>query len=93
MIQKGISDLFMSKIKEMLRREHRIQKQLSAGRSDAEIIEKGVFYTQKETVKPPLKTFLDMWDTVMFQHHKTVLAEGGLAACFPELSEIAHSFQ
>lgn len=93
MIQKGISDLFMSKIKEMLRREHRIQKQLSAGRSDAEIIEKGVFYKQKETVKPPLKTFLDMWDTVMFQHHKTVLAEGGLAACFPELSEIAHSFQ
>jgi hypothetical protein len=33
-----------------------------------------------------------MWDAVMFQHHKQVLAEGGLAACFPELSEIADSF-
>ena len=92
MIQKGISDIFMSKIVEILRREHRIQDQLSKGDSEAKIIENGVFYVHKEKVSPALKTFLDMWDTVMFGHHKTVLAEGGLAASFPELSEIADSF-
>jgi glyoxylase-like metal-dependent hydrolase (beta-lactamase superfamily II) len=92
MIQKGISDIFMAGITEMLRREHHILLQLSAGRSEADIIENGVFYTQKKKVKPPLKTFLYMWDTVMLQHHKTVLAEGGLPAYFPELSEIASAF-
>ncbi|MEX1314540.1 MAG: MBL fold metallo-hydrolase [Desulfotignum sp.] len=92
MIQNGISDIFMARIKEMLRREHRIQHQLSAGKSEADIIETGVFYPHKKKVKPPLKTFLYMWDTVMFQHHKTVLADGGLSACFPELSDIAPPF-
>jgi glyoxylase-like metal-dependent hydrolase (beta-lactamase superfamily II) len=92
MIQQGIPDLFMAQIKEMLRREHHIREQLFAGKSEAEIVEKGVFYPHKKKVKPPLKTFLTMWDAVMFQHHKQVLAEGGLAAYFPELSQIADMF-
>jgi len=89
MIQKGIPDLFTAKIKDVLRREHCIQQQLSAGKSEAEIIENGVFYPHKKKVPPPLKSFLTMWDAVMFQHHKDLLADGGLAAFFPELSEIA----
>ncbi len=92
MIQKGISGLFMSNIRELLRREYRIQEELSAGRSEAAIIGNGVFYPHKKKVKQPLKPFLTMWDTVMFHHHQTVLAEGGLAASFPELSEIADAF-
>ncbi len=92
MIQKGISDIFMAKIVEILRREHRIYDLLSKGESEAKIIEKGVFYMHKDKVSPPLKTFLDRWDTVMLQHHERVLAQGGLAGYFPELSEIAEAF-
>lgn len=88
MIQKRISDIFMAKIQDILQREHRIRDQLSAGETETQIIENGVFYRQKKKVKPPLTTFLYMWDSVMFQHHKDVLAKGGLTAFFPELSKI-----
>ncbi|EMS78916.1 MBL fold metallo-hydrolase [Desulfotignum phosphitoxidans] len=91
MIQKGISDIFMAKIKEILQREHHIEKQLSKGKSEAQIIENGVFYLHKKKVPQPLKTFLDMWDSVMFQHHKNLLAQGGLTAFFPELSQISNA--
>lgn len=89
MIRRNISDIFMAKIQDILRRERRIQEQMSAGQTAEEIVENGVFYFHKKTVKPPLKTFLTMWDAVMFNHHENILAQGGITAFFPELSSLA----
>jgi glyoxylase-like metal-dependent hydrolase (beta-lactamase superfamily II) len=93
MIRKKISEIFMAKIQDILRRERRIQEQLSAGETEADIVEKGVFYLHKKTVDLPLKAFLTMWDAVMFKHHEKILAQGGLTAFFPELSGLAGDCQ
>ena len=89
MISKGISDVFMAGIQEILMRERCIQDQLAAGESEQQIIKKGVFFSGKDTVAPPMRTFLYMWDTAMFRHHRHLLAKGGLTAFFPELSHIS----
>ncbi len=89
MIQRNISDLFMAKIQEIIKRERRIEDQLSAGQTEVDIVENGVFYPHKKTVKPPLKTFLTMWDAVMFKHHEKLLSQGGIITFFPELAGLA----
>jgi hypothetical protein len=55
----------MAKIKEILQREHYIEKQLSKGKSKAQIIENGVFYLHKKKGVP---TFKNVSGYVGFRH-------------------------
>jgi hydroxyacylglutathione hydrolase len=89
MISKGIPGVFMAGVQRILMRERRIQDQLAAGVSEAQIIKNGVFYSRKDTVAPPMRNFLYMWETAMFRHHLRLLEKGGLTAFFPELSHIS----
>ena len=70
----------------ILERENKIRDLLETGVSKKTIIEKGVFFSNKDKVAQPMKTFLDMWDQVMFQHHESLLLQGGLLSFFPEIS-------
>lgn len=84
-ITKGIHNAFGNAVRHILTREKRIMERLDQGISKPEIIGQGVFYTSKNKAKLPMKSFLDMWDTAMYQHHEALIREGGLMRIFPEI--------
>jgi len=85
-IKKEIQKAFFNSIHHILRREEKIVRRLDKGMNKKDIIEQGVFYSDKEKIREPFKSFLNMWDTAMFNHHEALIKEGGLMAFFPEIS-------
>ena len=83
--KQDIPQVFRSSIAHMIHREKQIVRQLDAGKSDEQIVDNGVFYTGKAKVKDPMRSFLDMWDTSMYRHHKSLIDRGGLRKFFPEI--------
>ncbi len=67
-------------------RETKIREALEKGKTKEEIVEAGVFFGDKSGVKEPVRTFLYMWDSNMFDHHTALMEEGGVLALFPELA-------
>ncbi len=59
-------------------REKRIIAGLEKGLSKERLIEEGIFFTHKDKVDEPLKTFFYMWDAIMLDHHLRLIADGGL---------------
>jgi hypothetical protein len=51
-------------------------------------VAEGIFFPQKSQVPEPMQSFLYMWDTAMYDHHRKMLEEGGLAQFFPELRSL-----
>jgi hypothetical protein len=49
------------------------------------IVKEGVYFKNRAKIKGPLRDFLSMWDSVMFDHHMGILGEGGLKKEFPRL--------
>lgn len=84
-----IRETWNAGLKQIMDREQRIRKDLDSGADKAGIVEEGIFFFHKSKVKEPLRTFLYMWDSFMFDHHKSLLDEGGIIRFFPELKEIA----
>ncbi len=72
----------------LLKREQSIAKKLEQGLSKELIIEQGVFFKDKTNVKEPMKSFLNMWDTAMYNHHESLINEGGLTKFFPEIQSM-----
>ena len=89
MIQKEVHTAFLSCIRRIMEREEKILHRLDRGMSQADIVEQGVFYRDKDKVPEPMKSFLNMWDTAMFRHHEALIKEGGLIRFFPEIRRLA----
>ena len=68
-------------------REEKIKKLLASGNPKARIIEDGVFFKQKSHIPEPMRSFLKMWDTCMFNHHEQALQKGGLTNLFPDAAK------
>ena len=85
-LKKDIQKAWATCLKQLVHREEKIVQQLEAGQTKEEIISKGVFFSNKEKVKPPMKQFLDMWDRSMYDHHKALIHSGGLLNLFPEIN-------
>ena len=85
-IDKNIHGAWQKSLAMMLERERQVRDHLDAGLGLNQAMEKGVFYKNKNRLAQPMRTFLDMWDEAMFQHHETLLNQGGLLSFFPELS-------
>ncbi len=85
MIGRTIRQALSDSIGHILKREGRIRDQLNRGLDKQAIIREGVFYTRKKKIPQPMRSFLDMWDHSMFNHHEALLREGGLSAFFPEI--------
>ncbi|MCD4674988.1 MAG: MBL fold metallo-hydrolase [Desulfobacula sp.] len=83
--KKEIGSAWAKCIHQILQREQKIKTKLEAGISKEDIIEQGVFYPDKEKIKEPLKSFLNMWDTAMYNHHEALINEGGLIKFFPQI--------
>jgi hydroxyacylglutathione hydrolase len=72
----------------ILDREQRILKALEQGLSREEIINEGVCYPSKDTMREPIKSFFTLWDSVMFDHHARILDSSSLTSMFPDLKTI-----
>ena len=64
-------------------RESAIRKKLEWGLSKDEIVEEGIYFRNKEKIQRPLKLFLPMWDSVMFDLHREIIMDGFLEKDFP----------
>ena len=88
MLTTGIRDAWDLALRRLLQRETFIRKRLDRGLSPEAIVEKGIFFPQKTGVPEPMRSFLYMWDTVMFDHHRRLLDAGGFKVHFPELAAL-----
>ena len=79
MITEGIYEALDGLLEKISDREEVIRQCLDAGKREEAIIEEGVFYGKKDQVPEPMRSFLYMWDKAMYQHHRALLDEGGIA--------------
>jgi hydroxyacylglutathione hydrolase len=75
----------------ILEREQRIVHALEIGLTRDEIIHEGVCYPSKDKMVEPMKSFLTLWDSVMFDHHAKILDTTSLTSMFPDLKSIEFS--
>lgn len=86
MIHEGIDCSLDNCLNHFLTREASIRKKLDAGYSEADIVAEGIYFTNKERVKEPMKTIITIWDRIMLDHHLAALAQGALEKLFPEVT-------
>ena len=84
-IKKDIQKQWAQCIGHIFKREEKIIQKLEAGMSRQDIIQQGVFFSNKKKVKEPMHSFLNAWDTIMYNHHEDLIKEGGLMKFFPEI--------
>ncbi|CCK78271.1 MBL fold metallo-hydrolase [Desulfobacula toluolica] len=84
-VKKEIQHAWASGISTILQREKKIIQNLDKGMETDDIIRQGVFFSDKEKVSEPMRSFLYMWDTAMYNHHESLINEGGLIKFFPEI--------
>ena len=82
-IYRDIEGIFDRSIEAFFLREDMIRGGLEKGRSRDSIVKDGIYFTNKEKAKGPVKAFLADWDGIMFDHHAGVLNKGGLGVFFP----------
>ena len=69
-------------------RERFIRDGLDRGRTKQEIVEQGIYFKNKSRVQEPVRSFLYMWDSIMFDHHRAILEDYSLEKLFRGLHEI-----
>jgi len=84
-VSENIERAWDRAIEILIKRESFVARKLELGAGKDEIVREGIFFPQKERVSEPMKSFLYMWDSFMFDHHKKLLEEGGFRAYFPEV--------
>jgi hydroxyacylglutathione hydrolase len=84
-IRENIDMAFDRCIDAFFIRESAIRKKLEWGLSKDEIVEEGIYFRNKEKMQGPLRLFLPMWDSVMFDLHREIIMDGGLEKDFPGL--------
>lgn len=66
-------------------REKKIIDMLDQGFTKKEIVADGIFFKHKHMFQEPMRTYLYMWDNMMYDHHFNVINEGGINKFFTEL--------
>lgn len=88
MLTSGIDDAWQLALQRLVDREAGVAKRLDQGLSPETIVTQGIFFLEKTKVPEPMRSFLTMWDTTMFNHHRDLLHQGGLLRRFPELAPL-----
>ena len=88
MLTCGIRAAWDRALKCLVDRERVVALKLDQGLPPEAIVAQGIFFPHKERVPEPMRSFLTMWDTAMFGHHRRLLHQGGLTRLFPELGTI-----
>ncbi len=85
-IHSNIDQAWDDSLRHFFKRERFIRDQLDEGKSINEILEKGVFYANKDRIKEPMQTVVRIWDRIILDHHMKILEDSSLEKRFPELS-------
>lgn len=88
MLTSGIREAWDQALTRLLEREARVARRLEEGGAPEAIVAEGIFFPRKDHVPEPMRSFLTMWDTIMFGHHREMIAQGGLNRFFPQLRTI-----
>ncbi|MCP4023545.1 MAG: MBL fold metallo-hydrolase [Desulfobacteraceae bacterium] len=88
-IRKDIQQAWETAICHIFNREKKIAKKLSAGIEKKKIIQQGVFFPGKTPVNKPMKDFIEIWDTSMYNQHERLLNQGGLSYFFPKINNLS----
>ncbi len=89
-ITEKIKKAWIRALSHLVSRENEIRSRLAAGMDRETIVKNGIFFVHKNRVKQPLRSFMTMWDTVMFNHHHLLLQKGGLVHRFPVLESLVY---
>jgi hydroxyacylglutathione hydrolase len=89
MLTSRIDAAWHQALRHLLKREQGVATRLEAGLRPETIVAEGIFFKQKAQVPEPMRSFLTMWDTAMFDHHRKLIEQGGLTRFFPELATLA----
>jgi hydroxyacylglutathione hydrolase len=84
-INTGIDEAWERCLGHFFKRERFISDRLAKGKTKHEIVEQGIYFMNKSRTQEPMRTFLTVWDSIMFDHHAAMLDEGSLCKTFPEL--------
>ncbi|MBT4267526.1 MAG: MBL fold metallo-hydrolase [Deltaproteobacteria bacterium] len=87
-IRSEIDAVWDNCLSQFFLREQSIREQLDAGKTKQEIVALGIYFTNKDRVKEPMKSVITIWDAIMLDHHLKILESDSLAARFPELSAL-----
>jgi hydroxyacylglutathione hydrolase len=91
-ITRDIKERWDKALIHILDREQRIIQALEKGLSREEIISQGVCFPSKDKMGEPMKSFLTLWDSVMFDHHASILCSTKLTSLFPDLKTIEFTY-
>ncbi len=86
-IRSNIDSVWDECLGHFFTREKAIRSQLDAGKTIDDIVEKGIYFTNKGQVKEPMKTIVTIWDQVMLDHHLEILTNSSLETLYPDLSK------
>jgi glyoxylase-like metal-dependent hydrolase (beta-lactamase superfamily II) len=89
-ITRDIKERWNRALVHILDREKRIVSLLEKGWSREQIISRGVCYPGKDGMGEPMKSFLTLWDSVMYDHHARILDTTSLTHLFPDLKTIEY---
>lgn len=81
--EKNIEDVLNRCLGHFFKREKMIVESLDQGKTKDEIVEAGICFLNKSGVQEPFRTFLYMWDSIMFDHHVKMIDNGTLGKAFP----------
>ena len=84
-IEKDIEGAWNRCLGYFFKREKFIMDSLDKGKDKNEIVDEGICFFNKSTIEEPFRTFLNMWDSIMFDHHLKILKNGSLYKTFPKL--------
>lgn len=82
----GIDAVWDNCLFQFFRRERDIRHQLDQGKTVAEMVAKGIYFTNKESVSEPMKTLITIWDEAMLMYHLELLENQPLELLYPGLS-------
>ena len=88
MLTANIDAAWNQALRHLLNREKGVATRLGKGLRPEAIVAEGIFFPQKSKVPEPMRSFLTMWDTAMFDHHRKLIEQGGLIRFFPELTRL-----
>lgn len=88
MLTSNIGTAWDHALRLLLERERGVATRLEKGLSPEAIVAGGIFFPHKSQVPEPMRSFLTMWDTAMFDHHRKLIEQGGLIRFFPELTRL-----
>jgi hypothetical protein len=89
-ISKDIKPALRHCLKIIYDRECMIKNKIERGYDRSRIVEEGIIYGSKSSLKEPLRSYWYNGDNTAFSHHYNLIQTGGMINRFPVVSDILY---